>query len=104
MDKRNNASKNTTKKTVLPDFFRPIMWSYDFSKISASKDKKVIIINTINYGDLRHWKWIKENYGLEPIKEILSKVNATELRLPAIKLAQLLFSIKEFNYASRGAK
>ena len=80
------------------------MWSYDFSKIDVDRDRKAIIINTINYGDLRHWQWIKKAYGLEAVQKILSSIAATELRPPARRLAAILFSVKKFNYAPRGAQ
>lgn len=92
------------KKTDLPDFFRPILWSYNFSSIDSEKDKKTIIVNAINYGDLKHWKWVKENYGAEPVRQILGNITATELRPPALRLASIIFSVKNFNYAPRGAK
>ncbi len=80
------------------------MWSYNFSAINIEKDKKTIIVNAINYGDLRHWKWIKEAYGQKEVQKILSDISVTELRPRVLKLASLIFSIKNFNYAPRGAK
>ena len=104
MNPLDQSPKFHKKEGVLPDFFRPIMWSYDFSKIDAKKDKKMIVINTINYGDLRHWKWLKDSYGLREIQKIVGGVRATELRPPALKLASILFLIKDLRYAPRGAK
>lgn len=95
---------NSIKKQSLPDFFKPLMWSYDFSKIDLDKNKKTIIVNTINYGDLKHWKWITNYYGIKEIQNTLVQIPATELRSRALKLASLLFSIKNFNYAPRSIK
>jgi len=86
----------------LPDFFAQILWSYDFTKIDPEKQKKTIIINAINYGDLRHWRWIVNYYGKEIIKEILEKVPATEIKPRTRRLTSIIFSVKYFNYASRG--
>lgn len=88
----------------LPDLFKPLLWSYDFSTIDSDKDKKTIIVNVINYGDLLHWRWIAQYYGREMIKEILGSLPASELRPRARNLAALLFSITSFNYAPRGAQ
>ncbi|MFH1677918.1 MAG: hypothetical protein ABH888_03850 [Patescibacteria group bacterium] len=92
-------SKNTTK---LPSYFKPILWSYDFSKIMPVKNKKTIIVNSINYGNLKHWKWLIKFYGKNNIKKILTSIPATEIKPRSRRLASLIFSIKKFNYASRG--
>lgn len=92
------------KDTSIPDFFKPLLWSYNFSKIDLERDKKVIIINTINYGDLRHWRWLFGYYGKEEIKKILESTPATELRSRVRRLVAVIFSITDFNYAPRGVK
>ncbi|MDD4901421.1 MAG: hypothetical protein PHS62_04985 [Patescibacteria group bacterium] len=100
----NKKKQNQAQNNALPDFFRPILWSFDFNEINPDEHKKTIILNAINYGDLKHWRWLAEYYGRETIREILSNVSATELRPRALNLARLIFSIKNFNYAPRGAK
>jgi hypothetical protein len=88
----------------LPEFFRPILWSYNFSAIDSEKDKKIIITNAINYGDLKHWRWLVLNYGKNGISKVLKKIPATALRPAARRLASTLFSIKNFNYVLRGVE
>lgn len=88
----------------MPDYLRPIMWSYDFSSIDVDKNKKAIIINAINYGDLKHWRWLKATYGVKELQKILGTISVTELRPSAFRLASILFSINKFNYAPRGVK
>lgn len=87
---------------ILPEFFRPLFWSYNFETIDPLEQKKLVIIDTINYGDLKHWRWLKENYGEEVIREVLENIPATELRPRAGRLAELLFNF-HLNYAPRGA-
>ena len=87
----------------LPVFFKPILWSYDFSRIDSELQKKTIVVNTINYGDLRHWRWIAHYYGRDVIAKVLAEISASEIRPRAQKLAGILFSITSFNHASRGA-
>lgn len=87
--------------TKLPDFFKPILWSYDFNLLDLEKNKKTIILNTINYGNLQHWQWIVAYYGKETVKKILEKVQATEIKPRTRKLVALVFSIPKFNYAPR---
>ena len=85
-------------------FFKPILWSYNFSVINPDKHKATIIINTVNYGDLEHWRWINRFYGKNVIAEVLSKIPASELRPAARRLASIIFFIKDWNDAPRGVK
>jgi hypothetical protein len=89
------------RKLNLPVFFKPLFWSYNFSQLDADNDKKLIIIQTINYGSLKHWRWIKKFYGREVIRNVLQKVPGSELRSRALYLAGLLFKVEKFNYAPR---
>ena len=88
----------------LPDFFKPLLWSYDFSRIDPEKHRKVIIVNTINYGDLKEWRWISGHYGQGAIRKILETMPVSELRPRVRKLAALLFSVTSFNDAPRSAQ
>lgn len=90
------------KKNKLPLFLKPMLWSYAFGSLDLEKNKKRIIINVINYGDLKHWRWIVEHYGKREIQKILMEIPLTEIRTRVIPLVSLLFSIKKFNYAPRG--
>lgn len=76
--------------TKLPSFFKPILWSYDFNKIDPRKTSRSVIINAINYGDLKHWRWIIDFYGKSKIKNVIAKAKAAEIRDSAKKLTSLL--------------
>ena len=86
----------------LPEFFKPLFWSYNFESIDLEKQRKLVIVNTINYGDLKHWRWIHNYYSGKTIKDVLENIAATELRPRAGRLAELLFNL-HLNYAPRGA-
>ncbi|MCD6284264.1 hypothetical protein J7J12_03390 [bacterium] len=88
----------------LPKSFKYLLWSYNFSKIDAQRDKQRIIINTINYGNWEHWKWIIKNYGKETIKRIIENTPKSEFRERALMLICLLLKIKKVKYVSRSAK
>ncbi|PJA88564.1 MAG: hypothetical protein CO139_02545 [Candidatus Moranbacteria bacterium CG_4_9_14_3_um_filter_36_9] len=99
-----NTNLSQKNDTILPKLFRSILWSYDFNSIDLEKDRKTIIVNAINYGNLKHWRWISGYYGQEIIKGTLESVPVTEIRSRAAFLASIIFSINKFNYACRGAK
>jgi len=93
--------KPKTENPRLPLFFKPLFWSYKFSSVDSQRDKKTIILNTINYGEWKHWIWIIKFYGRKEVKRIIEETPKTEFRAPALKLISLLLDIKEFKYASR---
>ncbi len=87
----------------LPEMFRPILWSYRFEKIDVDRHKGEIIVNTINYGNLKHWRWIISQYGKQGIKEVLRQRLFTEFNKESRSLAQLIFSVDHFRDARRSA-
>ncbi len=91
-------------KVRLPLFFKPILWSYNFNRLLPLKNKKSIILNSINYGDLRHWRWIINFYGKKTVKKELLMAPASAIRIGARKLSGAIFNIRNFNYAPRGIK
>jgi len=90
------------QRQKLPEVFRPLFWSYDFDALDLDTDKKIIVLNVINYGNLEHWQWINGYYGSKGVREILEKVPATEIKKRSGRLAELLFDLK-LNHAPRGA-
>ncbi len=87
-------------KTV-PLFFKPLLWSYDFSKIHPKTHKKILIIQSINYGDLNHWRWLVKQYGKKSVARALKKIPRTEFMPQAWRLASLMFALTGSNNASR---
>lgn len=91
-------------KNKLPKDFKYLMWSYKFSSIDPDRDRERIIVNTINYGQWRHWQWLIKYYGKIRLKKIIESIPASEFRETALKLVCLLLGIKRMKYASRGVK
>ena len=88
--------------STLPETFRPLLWSYNFSRIDPLKHKKTIIIQALNYGTLAHWRWIVQSYGREGVRDVLTHVPASEIKPRSLRLASLVFGVERFNYAPRG--
>ena len=84
----------------LPKFFKPLLWSYDFSRIDPVRERRVIIVNAINYGDLSHWRWLVEFYGQDAVREELVRLRPAELRPQAQRLAALIFDLSAPVHAS----
>lgn len=92
------------RKLKLPLIFKPILWSYDFSRIDINKDAKEIIVNAINYGNLNHWRWLVKIYGKKKLKKLIQELPSSELRPPALELAKIIFNIDFLPYVSRSDK
>lgn len=84
----------------LPDYFKPLFWDIEFQSISPKKDRKTIITKVINYGNLKHWKWISDYYG-KNLPKSLQEIPQSEFRQPALKLATLIYNLEDPKYASR---
>jgi hypothetical protein len=102
MSKKDEENKASFDEP-LPDFFASILWSYDFSALDIEKNKKTIILQTINYGKWEHWKWIAKRYGVSEVAKVLSSARDTEFRKPALVLAEIIFNVKNTNHALRSA-
>lgn len=87
----------------IPDFFQPILWSYDFNALDAYKNRKTIILSTINYGKWKHWRWIAERYGEDGVASLIASQPESAFRKPALSLARIIFRIEKQNHAFRSA-
>ncbi|MDP2934009.1 MAG: hypothetical protein Q8N81_07860 [bacterium] len=87
---------------ILPSFFKPLFWSYDFFLVDPKTNQRIILVNAVNYGDLKHWQWLLEFYGKPVLAGWIKTVPASEFRPAALKLFTLLLGINEQPaYASR---
>ena len=88
----------------LPQDFKKLFWSYDYSLIDSDKHQKVVITSLLNYGDLNHWRWLIRTYGKDKLKRLLTAIPTTEFRKPVLILLSLLLNINKFKYVSRSDK
>jgi hypothetical protein len=84
--------------------FRPLFWGYNFDSINLLKDKRIIIVNSLNYGSLDHWRELVKIYGRENLKKSIELIPKSEFRKQVIKIIKLLFKINKFKYVSRSAQ
>jgi len=90
----------------LPKKFKHLFWGYKFSSLDSKEDKYLIVVNTLNYGDLDHWRWLVKTYGKRNLRKMIrEEIPASEFRSPStLKLVCLLFNLKSLKYASRSDK
>lgn len=98
------------KKTKIPRFLKPYLWSYDLKKMDPRDpgDKKVIIRQILNYGDWRTLQWLLKTYSGKDLvlevknpsrgawfKEILDYwIKILDLKIPKKKYRQALLDLK----------
>ena len=64
-------TKAKQKNTILPKSFKPLLWSYDISRLDIEKDKKRIITNILNFGTDDAVEWLFATYTQLDIIEVL---------------------------------
>lgn len=87
--------------TKIPKFFQPLLWSYRFSRLEPERDLRPILVQTVNYGQWRHWQWLRKHYRMKAIQQALRQIPQSEFRPPALRLARLVFKVNEPQHASR---
>jgi len=86
------VDKKGSTQSPLPLFFKTRLWFYDSSALDPETHRKAIIVNTLNYGDLPHWRWSIGYCGEEAIRELLETLPTTELPPCARRLTGIIFS------------
>lgn len=83
--------------------FRPLLWYSRWKDIDINENKEDIIVNTINDGTLKHWRWIIQTYGKDGVRRILRKRLATEFHPESLNLARLIFDLPPLRNARRSS-
>ncbi|OGF74142.1 hypothetical protein A2Z63_00225 [Candidatus Giovannonibacteria bacterium RIFCSPLOWO2_02_44_8] len=97
-----SIDKNLSKRR-LPEMFRPLLWSLRWEDIDIDEDKEDIIVNAVNEGTLKHWRWIIKMYGEEKIRGVLKRRLASEFYPESRNLAKVIFSVPQFRHARRSS-
>lgn len=98
------SAKKSRKIKKLPASFRSLLWSLDWDRIGIVKDKEDIIVNTVNYGSISQWKWLKETYGEKAIVSVLKRRLASEFYPESRNLARVIFNVNHFAHVRRSAR
>lgn len=96
---RETGAGGSRRRAKLPAMFRSLLWSYRFEEMDPEAHRDELIVNTMNYGDLRHWRWLIRYYGLGRIRRVLQRRAETEFTPESRNLARVVFSVKRFRRA-----
>lgn len=64
--------------TTLPFAVRSTLWSYDTSKLDLKKDKKRIILQTLNNGSMEAITWLKQTYSTQELQDTIRQSSVGE--------------------------
>jgi len=94
--KTKNKKQSKIKKSKLPEFLRPYLWSVKIEDLDLEKDKIYIIHQILAFGNLKALKWLFETYSLKEIKKIFLSHPLRVYREPTfLFVKEILLEIKE---------
>lgn len=67
-----NFTQKWYNGSMIPETFKPYLWSYDFDKLDKENNKKIIIENILNYADFNSSRQLFNLYTIEEIKDVLN--------------------------------
>lgn len=76
---------------MLPKFLNKYFWDVDFSKLNKKDYSQFIIERILEYGDEKAVKWMRKNFELEEIKQILQQ--SKNLSLKSANFWQLILGV-----------
>jgi hypothetical protein len=82
---------------TIPDFIKPFLWSFDFSKIDIQEDKKRIITNVLNLGTKEATDWLFSVYKKEDIVESIKNPFSGEWNNKSLNFWSFIFDVKSGN-------
>lgn len=86
-----NAKVKTNK---LPESFKPFLWSYDFEKLDLIKNKKIIILNLLNFGTKECTDELLKLYDRAEIKTAIRNSYESEWDKKSLNYWSYIFSVK----------
>ena len=93
------ANEEETNQHGLPVMFKPLLWSFRWEDLDPKVDKADIILNTVNDGSLKHWRWLVRQYGKVEVKRVLETRLKTEVYPESRNLAAVIFGVTTFRHA-----
>ncbi len=77
---------------LLPKFLKKYFWDVNFSELSKENYSSFIIERILEYGDERAVKWMKKNFNISEIKNVICK--SKNLSQKSANFWQFMFNLK----------
>jgi hypothetical protein len=89
---------------MIPEYIQPFLWSYDIAKMDIQRNRKIIILNILNLGDVKAVKWLFKMYKKEEIKEVIESSSLGEWNKKSLNFWKLFFVIQDNKIKERQEK
>ena len=86
---------------MIPEYIQPFLWSYDIAKMDIQRNRKRIILNILNLGDVKAVKWLFKMYKKEEIKKVIENSSLGEWNKKSLNFWKLFFSIQDGQIVER---
>lgn len=77
----------------IPQKIKRLFWSYNIDELDVMKDKKIIVKQILNYGNLDDLRWASKIYK-EELSSIIKEIPENEIKLRTRRLIKFLFNVK----------
>jgi len=77
---------------LLPKFLKKYFWDVNFSELSKENYSSFIIERILEYGDEEAVKWMKKNFNISEIKNVICK--SKNLSQKSANFWQFMFNLK----------
>jgi hypothetical protein len=76
---------------MIPNSFKPYLWSYDLKNLDLEKNKKLIILNILNLGSKKSVDDLFEIYGRENVHKLFTEIPAGNFNKKSYNFWQKVF-------------
>jgi hypothetical protein len=77
---------------MMTDPVARLFWDADTGALDLERHRRAIIARVLNYGTLRDWQWLTEQYGEEAVRAEALAPGRTSIRRRTRRLVSLLFA------------
>ncbi len=78
----------------VPKFLQSALYSYNLKSLNAQRDYNLIITQVLNHGNWKQVQWLKKNYGLKKIKEVIKNPERGLWYFDVLNYWQIILGIK----------
>ena len=82
------------KRSKIPQFLRPLLWSSDFNQLDIQKHKNIIIKNILDLGDEQATDWLRKIFTKNEIKKVIHQSSLTEWSKKSINLWSFIYNTR----------
>lgn len=79
---------------MIPKYLKPFLWSYNFNNLDVMRDRRLIIAQLLNYGDVNAVRWVIKQYGVDEVRQIANTIPVKQWDNKSLAYWKLILDIK----------